>query len=59
LPEGARFGVYLAYIYYTNLFKKIRSAPADRVTQERIRVPNRRKAVLLFSSALRNSLNLL
>lgn len=59
LPDGARFGVYLAYIYYTNLFKKIRSAPADRVTQERIRVPNRRKAVLLFSSALRNSLNLL
>ncbi|MBV6653556.1 MAG: phytoene/squalene synthase family protein [Mameliella sp.] len=59
LPEGARFGVYLAYIYYTNLFKKIRSAPADRVTKERIRVPNRRKAVLLFSSALRNSLNLL
>lgn len=59
LPEGARFGVYLAYIYYTNLFKKIRSAPADRVTQERIRVPNRRKAVLLFSSVLRNSLNLL
>lgn len=59
LPEGGRFGVYLAYIYYTNLFKKIRSAPADRVTQERIRVPNRRKAVLLFSSALRNSLNLL
>ncbi len=59
LPEGARFGVYLAYIYYTNLFKKIRSAPVEQVTQERIRVPNRRKAVLLFSSALRNSLNLL
>jgi 15-cis-phytoene synthase len=59
LPEGARFGVYLAYIYYTSLFKKIRSAPAERVTTERIRVPNRRKAVLLFSSALRNSLNLI
>ncbi|MCO6491881.1 MAG: phytoene/squalene synthase family protein [Phaeodactylibacter sp.] len=59
LPKGARFGVYLAYIYYINLYKKIRNAPADRVTEERIRVPNRRKAVLLFSSALRNSLNLL
>lgn len=59
LPRGARFGVYLAYIYYINLFKKIRNAPAARVTEERIRVPNRRKAVLLFSSALRNSLNLL
>lgn len=59
LPRGARFGVYLAYIYYINLFKKIRNAPAARVTEERIRVPNRRKALLLFSSALRNSLNLL
>ncbi len=59
LPKGARFGVYLAYIYYTNLFQKIKNAPANRVTQERIRVPNRRKLVLLFSSALRNSLNLL
>lgn len=59
LPNGARFGVYLAYIYYTKLFQKIKSAPATRVTQERIRVPNGRKFTLLFSSALRNSLNLL
>ncbi len=59
LPKGARFGVYLAYIYYTNLFQKIRSAPATRVTAERIRVPNRKKVLLLFSSALRNSLNML
>ena len=59
LPKGARFGVYLAYIYYINLFQKIKNAPAARVTEERIRVPNRRKALLLFSSALRNSLNLL
>ena len=59
LPKGARFGVYLAYIYYTNLFAKIKNAPAARVVTERIRVPNRRKFYLLFSSALRNSLNLL
>jgi len=59
LPNGARFGVYLAYIYYTKLFQKIKSAPATQVTQERIRVPNGRKFTLLFSSALRNSLNLL
>ena len=59
LPEGARLGVYLAYVYYINLFKKIKSAPAVRVQQERIRVPDRKKILLLFSSALRNSLNLL
>ncbi|HKK76671.1 MAG TPA: phytoene/squalene synthase family protein [Saprospiraceae bacterium] len=59
LPKGVRFGVYLAYVYYTNLFKKIKSAPATRVKQERIRVPDRRKVALLFSSAVRNSLNML
>jgi len=59
LPKGVRFGVYLAYVYYTNLFKKIKSAPATRVKQERIRVPDRKKVALLFSSAVRNSLNML
>ena len=59
LPKGVRFGVYLAYVYYTKLFKKIKNAPASQVTEERIRVPDTRKVMLLFSSALRNSLNLL
>jgi phytoene synthase len=59
LPKGARFGVYLAYVYYLNLLKKIKRAPANRVAEERIRVNDGRKVMLLFSSALRNSLNLL
>lgn len=59
LPKGARFGVYLAYVYYTNLFQKIKSAPATQVKQQRIRVPDGKKVYLLFSSALRNRLNLL
>lgn len=59
LPEGARFGVYLAYVYYLNLLKKIKQSPAHRVAEERIRVNDGRKMVLLFSSAVRNSLNLL
>jgi 15-cis-phytoene synthase len=59
LPKSARFGVYLAYVYYINLFEKIKAANVARVKEERIRVRNRRKMILLFSSALRNSLNLL
>ena len=59
LPKSARFGVYLAYIYYINLFQKIKNAPPARVANERIRVPNRMKFYLLFSSALRNSFNML
>lgn len=59
LPGGARFGVYLAYVYYLNLFQKIRQAPAEQVQRERIRVPDRRKIMLLASTAVRNSLGLL
>ncbi len=59
LPKGARFGVYLAYIYYINLFQKIKSSSALLVKEERIRVPDSRKVYLLFSSAIRARLNLL
>jgi len=59
LPDGAKFGVYLAYVYYTKLFQKIKRATAAHVKSERIRVPDSRKAYLLFSSALKKSFNLL
>ncbi len=59
LPKGARFGVYLAYVYYTNLFKKIKGAPVSQVKKQRIRVNDRRKVYLLFSSALKDRLNLI
>lgn len=59
LPQGCRLGVYLAYIYYINLFKKIKNTSASTLAEERVRVPDSKKLYLLFSSALRNSLNLL
>lgn len=59
LPKGCRLGVYLAYVYYTNLFDKIKHSSVYRVTQERIRVPDRKKVYLLFSSAVKNQLGLL
>ncbi len=59
LPKGVRFGVYLAYVYYTQLFKHIIRAPAHQVKKKRIRVNDGKKVLLLFSSALRSSLNLL
>lgn len=59
LPDGARFGVYLAYEYYVQLFAKIKSAPAHSIAQKRFRVSDKRKMYLLFSSALRHRLNLL
>lgn len=59
LPESARFGVYLAYVYYINLFQKIKKSTANMVKEERIRVNDGKKMYLLFSSALKNQLNLL
>jgi phytoene/squalene synthetase len=59
LPHSARLGVYLAYVYYTKLFQKIRSAPARQVTEQRIRVRDSRKVYLLASSAVKHRFNLL
>ncbi len=59
LPKGSRYGVYVAYVYYLALFRKIKSMPTDRILQERIRVRNRRKLALLTTSYLRHSLGML
>ena len=59
LPSGARKGVYLAYIYYLKLFKKIKRLPANRVLETRIRIPNTQKIGLMAQSLIRHQLNLL
>ena len=57
LPRSARMGVYLAYIYYLKLFKRIQHLPAARILTERVRVPDNTKLVLLVGSYLRYRLN--
>lgn len=59
LPRDARFGVYVAYIYYKKLFNKITQLPAEQVMQTRIRIPDNKKYALFFGSYLRHSFNLL
>ena len=59
LPPPARRGVYLAYIYYRQLFYKIKKIRAERILSERVRVSNSRKLILLFDSLIRYQLNLL
>lgn len=58
LPKNARFGTYMAYIYYYKLFKKIKETPAKTILNQRIRIPNNRKYGLFLSSYVRHSLNL-
>jgi phytoene/squalene synthetase len=57
LPQGAKWGVYLAYMYYVSLFNKIKSLPASRVLQERIRVPDNQKVAILIQTYFRHKLN--
>jgi len=59
LPQEARLGVYVAYIYYINLFKKIKNTPYNQVKSKRIRVNNPHKLYLLAESTLRAKFNLL
>lgn len=59
LPASSRGGVYLAYMYYVALFKKIRRVPAERVMTERIRINNGHKVGLMFNSLLQYKMNLL
>jgi phytoene synthase len=59
LPKDARFGVYVAYVYYYRLFRKIKSLPSSRVLEERIRIPNQSKYALFVKSYVQHSFNLL
>jgi 15-cis-phytoene synthase len=58
LPKNARFGVYMAYIYYYKLFKKIKDTPAYVILNERVRIPDNKKYRLFVSSYVRHSLNM-
>jgi phytoene/squalene synthetase len=59
LPKDARFGVYMAYIYYYKLFTKIKSTSAQTILNERVRIPNNKKYSLFVFSYLRHNLNMI
>lgn len=59
LPRTARFGVYVAYLYYLALFKKIKNTPGHVVLQNRIRVRNRHKLSILAYSFVKHQLNMI
>ena len=59
LPRFSRGGVYLSYLYYYHLFRKIKSLPSSKVLEERIRIANIEKIFLMFKSILKNKLNII
>lgn len=59
LPRSSKLGVYVAYLYYVALFKKIRNTPSGFVMKERISIRNRQKLSILCYSYLKHQLNLI
>lgn len=59
LPRSSRFGVYMAYVYFYQLFRKIQHTAATEILKARIRIPNQRKYVIFLESFVKHNLNLL
>ncbi|MEO8412293.1 MAG: phytoene/squalene synthase family protein [Ginsengibacter sp.] len=59
LPLKARFGVYVAYKYYLSLFKKIKRTQAAKILDQRIRIPNYSKVMIVVRARVKNQLNLI
>lgn len=59
LPREAKFGVYIAYRYYLKLLKKLRTKPAKKILQERTRISDWLKFMILIKSYLRFKVNVL
>jgi len=59
LPTKARFGVYVAYKYYYNLFLKIKHTQHHAILQTRIRIPDYGKLYIFAKAKIRSKLNLL
>lgn len=59
LPPSSRFGVYLAYRYYLSLFGKIKNTSAEKIMNNRIRIPNGKKISLMMHSYVQYKMALL
>ena len=59
LPVSSRGGVYLAYIYYNTLFKKINNIPVSLLITKRMRINNLYKLILFVKSFIKNYFNLI
>jgi phytoene/squalene synthetase len=59
LPASSRGGVYLAYVYYHALFRKIKNVPAKQMLNQRIRISNMEKLRLMINSMFQYKLNLI
>ncbi len=59
LPGRSRLAVYTAYLYYMSLLSKINKNPAEKILENRIRIPDWRKALLLLRAIIAYKLNII
>ena len=59
LPSCCKGGVYLAYVYYYSLFKKIKRLSAAKILTERVRITNPHKIGLMLNSMVQYKMNLI
>jgi phytoene synthase len=59
LPRSSKLGVYVAYVYYLALFKKICNTQPGFVLKERISIRKPHKLSILCSSYIKHQLNLI
>jgi phytoene/squalene synthetase len=59
LPKSSRRGVYTAYIYYSQLLKKLERTSHEKILESRIRVNDITKFGLMAKSFVNEKLNLL
>ncbi len=59
LPGRSKLAVYIAFIYYKKLLKKLKQTPANMIIKTRIRVPDSVKFLLLAKASVKYKLNLI
>lgn len=59
LPKTSKWGVFSAYMYYTALFRKIKTKSPSVILEARVRVPDAMKIVLLIKTWFQYKLNLI
>lgn len=54
LPASSRKATLVSYVYYSELLKRLENTPAETIKHTRIRVPSRRKLMLLLQALTRH-----
>jgi len=59
LPRGTKLGVYIAYNYYLQLFKKIKTISAQALLQKRVRIPGVLKRAIYFKALFKQKFHII